>query len=109
MTYTKFASSNNIFTGEPQVRFVPIPDVPKKKKGTTLHDHKFDKLIGFDTALVIHENEMGGIRKSLQRYLDNKGMRQTASMRQLKDHKTKSYTVWLVNQPPQVVIPRGNK
>jgi uncharacterized protein YggL (DUF469 family) len=109
MTYTKFASPTNIFTNEPQVRFVPIPDVPRKKKGTTLHDDKFDKLIGFDTALVINENEMGGIRKSLQRYLDNKGMRQTASMRQLKDHKTKSYTVWLVNQPPQVVIPRGNK
>jgi hypothetical protein len=31
------------------------------------------------------------------------------SMRQKKDHKTKSYTIWLVNEPPQVVIPRGKK
>lgn len=102
MTLTKFAAATNIFTGEPQARFVPIPDVPRKKKGTTLHDDKFDKLIGFDTALVVHENDMGGMRKSLQRYLNNKGMRKTVSMRQLKDHKTKSYTIWLLNEPPQV-------
>jgi hypothetical protein len=103
MTYTKFATATNIFTGEPQARFVPIPDVPRKKKGTTLHDDKFDKLIGFDTALVVHESDMGGMRKSLQRYLSNKGMRQKVSMRQLKDHRTKSYTIWLLNEPPQVL------
>jgi hypothetical protein len=107
MTYTKFATATNIFTGEPQARFVPIPDVPRKKKGTTLHDDKFDKLIGFDTALVVHENDMGGMRKSLQRYLRNKEMSQKASMRQLKDHKTKSYTIWLVNEPPQ--LPRSKQ
>jgi hypothetical protein len=46
------------------------------------------------------------MRKALQRYLDNKGLRSTVSMRQKKDHKTKSYTIWLINEPPQVVIPR---
>ena len=103
MTHTTFASATNIFTGEPQPRFVAIPNVPRKKKGTTIHDDKFDKLIGFDTALVVHENDMGGMRKSLQRYLDNRGLRKTVSMRQLKDHRTKSYKIWLLNEPPQAV------
>jgi hypothetical protein len=31
------------------------------------------------------------------------------SMRQKKDHKTKSYTIWLINEPPQAVVPRGDK
>ena len=49
------------------------------------------------------------MRKALQRFLDNHGLRKTVSMRQKKDYKTKSYTIWLINEPPQVVIPRGKK
>jgi hypothetical protein len=33
-------------------------------------------------------------------------MRGKVSMRQKKDYKTKTYTIWLVNEPPQVVIKR---
>ena len=92
------------------MRFVPIPELPARgAKGTTLHDDKFDKLIDFKQALLVPENEFGGMRKALQRYLDNKGLRQQVSMRQKKDYKTKSYTIWLVNEPPQVVIPKGKK
>lgn len=92
------------------MRFVPIPELPARgAKGTTLHDDKFDKLIDFKQALLVPENEFGGMRKALQRYLDNKGLRQQVSMRQKKDYKTKSYTIWLVNEPPKVVIPRGKK
>ena len=92
------------------MRFVPIPELPARgAKGTTLHDDKFDKLIDFKQALLVPENEFGGMRKALQRYLDNKGLRQQVSMRQKKDYKTKSYTIWLVNEPPKVVIPKGKK
>jgi hypothetical protein len=110
MTATRFATPINIFTGQEVIEIVPIPEVPTKgSKGTTLHDAKFDKLVNFDKALKIPEYEFNGMRKALQRYLDNKGLRATVSIRQKKDHKTKSYTIWLINEPPKVLIPRGKK
>ena len=108
MTATRFAPVTNIFTGQEVIELVPIPAYAGRgTKGTTLHDAKFDKLAKFDQALKVPEYEFGGMRKALQRYLDNKGLRQKVSMRQKKDYKTKSYTIWLVNEPPQVVIPRS--
>lgn len=110
MTATRFAPVKNIFTGQDVIELVPIPSTPAKgAKGTTLHDDKFDKLAKFDQALKVPEYEFGGMRKALQRYLDNHDLRKTVSMRQKKDYKTKSYTIWLVNEPPQVVIPRSKK
>lgn len=110
MTATRFAPVVNIFTGQDVIEVVPIPNLPGRgTKGTTLHDDKFDKLAKFDQALKVPEHEFGGMRKALQRYLDNKGLRKKVSMRQKKDYKTKSYTIWLVNEPPQVVIPRSKK
>ena len=107
MTATRFAPVINPFTREEVIKFVPIPKVHTKKKGSTQHDAKFDKLMDFKQALLVPEHEFGGMRKALQRYLDNNGLRKTVSMRQLKDHRTKSYTIWVVNEPPQVVIPRS--
>ncbi len=108
MTATRFAPVVNIFTGQEVIELVPIPNLPGRgTKGTTLHDDKFDKLVDFKQALKVPEHGFGGMRKALQRYLDNKGLRATVSMRQKKDYKTKSYTIWLVNEPPQVVIPKG--
>ena len=110
MTATRFAPVVNIFTGQEVIELVPIPDTPARgAKGTTLHDEKFKKLLDFKQAMRFPEHEFGGIRKALQRFLDNQGLRKTVSMRQKKDYKTKSYTIWLVNEPPQVVIPRGKK
>jgi hypothetical protein len=109
MTATRFAPVHNIFTGQEVIDFVPIPTTNVKRKGTTQHDAKFEKLLDFKQALRVPEHEFGGMRKALQRFLDNKSLRQQVSMRQLKDHKTKSYSIWLVNEPPQVVIPRSKK
>lgn len=107
---TRFAPVHNIFTGEEIIRFVPVPEMPGRgTKGTTLHDDKFDKLMDFKQALLVPEDQFGGMRKALQRYLDNHGLRQQVSMRQKKDARTKSYMIWLVNTPPQVVIPKGRK
>lgn len=107
MTATRFAPVINPFTKEEVIRFVPIPQQQgRNKKGTTMHDDKFDKLMDFKQGLLVPEYEFGGMRKALQRYLDNKELRKKVSMRQKKDYRTKSYTIWLVNEPPQVVIPK---
>ena len=99
----------NIFENS-AIAFVPIPDKPARgAKGTTLYDEEFKKLLNFKQAMRVPEFQFGGMRKALQRFLDNRGLRQTVSMRQKKDYKTKSYTIWLVNEPPQVVIPRSKK
>lgn len=103
---TRFAPVHNIFTGEEVIRFVPIPDVHFKRKGFTQHDDKFDKLLDGKQALLVPEYEFASMRRCLQRYMDNRGLRKKVSIRQKKDHKTKSYTIWLVNEPPQVRIPR---
>lgn len=109
MTATKFAPVRNIFTGQEisKLEVVSIPNVHSKLKGTTLHDEKFHKLMDFKQALRMPEVEFDSVRKSLQRYLENRDLRQTVSIRQFKDAKTKSYTIWLVNEPPKVRIPRG--
>lgn len=106
MTATRFAPTINPFTHEEVVRFVPIPKVHTKRKGETQHDDKFKTLLDFKQALLVPEHEFGGIRKALQRFLDNQNLRQTVTIRQRKDHRTKSYTIWLANEPPQVRIPR---
>jgi len=106
MTATRFAPVTNIFTGEEVIRFVAIPQVNTKRKGETQHDAKFTTLLDFKQALLVPEHEFGGMRKALQRFLDNRGLRASVTMRQRKDHRTKSYTIWLANEPPQVHIRR---
>jgi hypothetical protein len=106
MTATRFAPVTNIFTGEEVIRFVPIPQVNTKRKGETQHDAKFMTLLDFKQALLVPEHEFDSIRRSMQRFLDNKGLKGKVSFRQLKDHRTKSYTVWLANEPPQSQIKR---
>lgn len=106
MTATRFAPFKSIFTQEDVIRFVPVPKINPKRKGETQHDELFAVLLYFDQALLVPEHEFGGMRKSLQRFLENRGLRDAVTMRQRKDHRTKSYTLWLANEPPQVRIPR---
>lgn len=105
MTSSKFIGTTNPFTGEDLIKVVPIPQVHSKLKGTTANDAKFKKLLDFKQALQLPEHEFDSIRRQLQRFMDNQGIRGTASVRQHKDHKTKTYTLWLVNEPPKVRIP----
>lgn len=98
---TRFAPVHNIFTGEEVIRFVPIPEVHSKRKGTTQHDAKFDKLLDFEQALLVPEYEFQSVRKALHRYIENRQIKDKVSVRQNKDARTKSYTIWLVNEPPQ--------
>ena len=104
---SKFASKTNPFTGEDLVKIVPIPAVHSKAKGTTKYDDKFEHLLDFKQAMQMPEGEFSGARKALQRFMYNRDLRATVSIRQFKDYKTKTYTMWLVNEPPKVRIPRG--
>lgn len=106
MTVSRFIGTTNPFTGEDIIKVVPIPKVPSKAKGTTAHDAKFEKLLDFKQAIQMPEHEFSGVRKALQRFMDNRGIRATTSIRQHKDYKTKTYSLWLVNEPPKVTIPR---
>ena len=106
MTTSRFAGSNNPFTGEDLIKVVPIPKVNAKAKGTTANDAKFEKLLDFKQAIQLPEYEFASVRRQLQRFMINRGIRTTASVRQHKDYKTKTYTLWLVNEPPKVRIPR---
>lgn len=84
------------------IQLVPIPAQPARgAKGTTIYDGEFKELLDFKQALQVPEHQFGGMRKALQRFLDNRGLRNKVSMRQKKDYKTKTYTLWLVNQPPE--------
>jgi hypothetical protein len=106
MTATKLV---NIFESS-AITFVPIPSRPARgAAGTTLYDDEFKNLLDFKQAMRVPEFQFGGMRKALQRFLDNRGLRGKVAMRQKKDHRTKSYTLWLVNEPPKVVIPRSKK
>ena len=107
MTATRFVPTINPFTQQEIIEFVPVPKINTKRKGTTQYDDKFEKLLDFKQALKVPEHEFGGMRKALQRFLDNRNLRSQVSMRQLKDHRTKSYTIWIADEPPQVVIPRS--
>lgn len=100
MTATRFVPTINPFTREEVIRFVPVPKVHSKRKGETQHDEKFSVLLGFEEALCVPEHEFGGMRKSLRRFLENRGLLATVTMRQRKDPRTKSYTIWLANEPP---------
>lgn len=106
MTATKLL---NVFQTS-HIELVPIPAKPARgAKGTTLYDDEFVNLLDFKQALRVPEFQFGGMRKSLQRFLDNRGLRSKVSMRQKKDYKTKTYTIWLINEPPKVTIPRKAK
>lgn len=104
MTTSRFVGATNPFTGEDLIKVVPIPKVHVKAKGKTANDAKFEKLLDFEQAIQLPEHEFDSIRRQLQQFMINRGIRATASVRQYKDHKTKTYTLWLVNEPPKVRV-----
>ena len=66
MNVTKFVGRVNPFTGEDVVKLVPIPVVCGRSiKGKTAHDEKFEKLLEFNQALQIPDDEFQAVRKAL--------------------------------------------
>lgn len=91
----------SIRQGEQNVRLVMIPaNASSRRKGTTAYDLHFDHLLKFEQAMQMPEHEFEGVRKAATRFLQNKGLTDTISVRQKKDHRTKTYLLWFINQPP---------
>ncbi len=109
MNVTKFVGRVNPFTGEDIIKLVPIPVVlGRSMKGQTAHDEKFEKLLEFKQALRVPDDEFQGVRKALHRFMQNKGLSKIHAVRQCKDYRTKSYSLWLVETPP-VLRPRPKR
>lgn len=104
MTVTKFATRHNPFTGEPNIKIVPIADVRERIKGTTAYDEYFKQIMDFKQAMQIPENEFQATRKALDRFLVNKSLKGTCSVRQKKNPQTKTYLLWIVNVPPKTRV-----
>jgi len=99
MTATKFATNYNPFTGESSIKIVPIPNIGFKTKGKTIYDEHFEKLLDFKQAMEIPEDQFQAVRKALGRFLVYRGIKDKCSIRQMKHARTKTYALWMTNQP----------
>ena len=104
MTVTKFATRHNPFTGEPNIKIVPVPDARERIKGTTAYDEYFNQLLDFKQAMQIPEDEFQAILKAMGRFLVNNKLGNTCAIRQKKDPRTRTYFMWIVNTPPKTRI-----
>lgn len=101
MNVTKFIGKTNPFTGESTIKIVPVPDRRTKIKGTTGYDEHFVKLLDFKQAMRVPEEEFTAVRVAIRRFMSNHNISDTCAVRQMKEHATKTYTIWLVNVPPK--------
>lgn len=101
MIATKFIGRTNPFTGESNIKIVPVPDRRTKIKGTTGYDEHFVKLLDFKQAMRVPEDEFQAVRVAIRRFMSNHNINTTCAVRQMKEPATKTYTIWLVNTPPK--------
>lgn len=88
--------------GQKNIRMVMIPDIAhSSRRGTTMYDEHFKKLLTFKEAMQVPEHEFEAVRKAVSRFLRFRSLEKSVSVRQKKDHRTKTYLIWLLNQPPQ--------
>ena len=93
--------------GRENVRVVPIPEAARStRKGSTMYDEKLQTLMEFKQALQMPEHEFESVRKAATRFLQFRELDKTISVRQKKDHRTKTYLLWFVNTPPAGRTPR---
>lgn len=91
-----------IMQGQKNIRMVLIPEeAHSSRKGSTKYDVHLEKLLAFSEAMQIPESEFQSVRKALTRFLRFRKLDKAVSVRQKKDHRTKTYLLWIVNQPPQ--------
>jgi hypothetical protein len=89
---TNFQRKNPFVKG---YTFTAKPEVPKKSKGTTGLDSEFTRLISSDEALVIPEDDFDKVRRTFDRFCKNNQITGEYSFRRRKDHRLKTYTIWL--------------
>jgi hypothetical protein len=74
---------------------VPIPKVVMPRKGHTKYDEQFEKLLTFKTGIESTEDGFEILRRAMQRFVENRGIKQKVSIRRQIDKKTRMVTLWL--------------
>lgn len=84
-----------VMQGQSNIRFVDIPQsISRGAKGATKYDDKFDAMISDRRAIRMPEDEFDSVRKAAFRFLEFRGLKGKLAIRQRKDAKTRSYTIW---------------
>lgn len=92
---TQWAAKINPLTGKVPVSEVPIPKVPKQRKGHTKYDAEFEKLLSYNRAIEVHEINFEMLRRALKRFVDFRGLSGAVAIRQLLNSETRMVAVWL--------------
>lgn len=92
---TSFANTVNPFTNRVPLKTVPIPKVPKPRKGSTKYDEEFVKLLEFKSAIESSRDGAVTLRRALGRFLQFRNLRKTISIRTQLNKDTQQVTLWL--------------
>lgn len=92
-----------IMQGQKNLRFATAPALAgRANKGRTKYDAHFERLMeNNEEALRMPYDEFAAMKKAMQRYIDNKGMRGQVLIRQHKDVRTKTYLLWFTQAEAQ--------
>jgi hypothetical protein len=80
---------------EPEFKFVAKPKTPIKSKGVTKYDAMFGSMLADDVAVVVPQDDLGGILKAWARYERNKNIQSKYSVRRKIDARKRQYTFWV--------------
>lgn len=95
MTHTVFTGGRNPFKAGEPYPFVPAPNIPAMRKGSTRFDTQFLHMIETGQAMLLPEADFDSVRKAFQRFEVMRGIKGSHSFRRQHDPRTKTYTVWL--------------
>lgn len=101
---TTFASPVSPFTGAVPIKEVPIPTVPKMRKGCTKYDAEFEKLLPMKSALEFPEESFATVRRAFQRFILYRDLKGKVTVRQHINRETRMVSLWLEkkNELPRV-------
>lgn len=91
---SKFVGHTNPWTGK-MFKEVPIPQITKKKLGTTKYDDLFDDLMKMKKAIEVDHDLIQSLRRGWQRYVKNRNLKDV-TYRSLTNRT--GVTVWLEKQ-----------
>lgn len=83
------------FKGLEDIKTVKIPDEPRKRKGHTMYDAQFERLMEFKDAIQVPVNGFDTIRRAMQRFIKFRNLTGTVCLRQVTDKRAETVTIWL--------------
>jgi hypothetical protein len=78
-----------------QMKEVEIPNITLRRKGKTKYDEIFLKLLEFKNGVQADKKDAELIRRSLQRFIIFRGLKDTVRLRSHIDEDSRKVTVWL--------------